>query len=265
MARGLVTKNWLAISKVMLCMLFMCTANAANNLDDNAVELSASAYIPPYVFKDGHHGIEIDIIKHALEKAQLGPLTLHFLSNRRAEAQLRQGKISGAINIPKESGLEGYYSEPLLYFENVAISLAEHNFSIELFSDLHGKSILAFQNAKNYLGPDYAKAITKALSYDEVVNQYAQIDHLMKGWVDVIVLEKRIFQYYLHTFAMNQGRQTKPVTIHALWPPSPRHVVFTDSQLRERFNQGLAELKKTPRYKALLASAPSYAQRQSSK
>ncbi|WP_346654743.1 hypothetical protein [Pseudoalteromonas ruthenica] len=103
------------------------------------------------------------------------------------------------------------------------------------------------------------------MSYDEVVNQYAQIDHLMKGWVDVIVLEKRIFQYYLHTFAMNQGRQTKPVTIHALWPPSPRHVVFTDSQLRERFNQGLAELKKTPRYKALLASAPSYAQRQSSK
>ena len=151
-----------------------------------------------------------------------------------------------------------------MYFENVAISLAEHNFSIEQFSDLHGKSILAFQNAKNYLGPDYTKAITNALNYDEVVNQYAQIDHLMKvGRCDCA--GEAHFQYYLHNFAMNQGQQTKQVAIHALWPPSPRHVVFTDSQLRERFNQGLAELKKTPRYKALLASAPSYAQRQSSK
>ncbi|TMO47808.1 hypothetical protein [Pseudoalteromonas ruthenica] len=83
----------------------------------------------------------------------------------------------------------------------------------------------------------------------------------MKGWVDVIVLEKRIFQYYLHTFAMNQGQQTKAVTIHVLWPPSPRHVVFTDSQLRERFNQGLAELKNTALQgiacqRAIVCSAP---------
>ena len=81
------------------------------------------------------------------------------------------------------------------------ISLKKNNFKINSVYDLSGKSVVSFQNATEFL-PAPFKALTTKLprSYEEVVYQAAQVDQLMKEWVDVVVLEKRVFLYYLQQY-----------------------------------------------------------------
>ena len=234
-------------------------ATASNQIlpPEHKVELAVAQHLPPYFFQSSNEGIEQRIIEQAAELAGLGRVKLHYLSYPRAEIELASGRIHGAINIPKESKVPGYYSDTLLQFQNIAVSLSKNNLTVNHIEDLAKYRVFAFGNAHKYLGMRFANAIKHSPSYEEFANQYAQITHLMSGNAQVIVLDKRIFTYYLRMYEMTHPSES--IKVHPIFKPSPRHIVFHSMAVRDQFNRGLALLKATPRYAHILASAQTLA------
>jgi len=234
---------------LMLCINFKAYCLSSQHTE-KALVIAASAYLPPYMMERTNSGIQLEIVKAALKSQGITQLDIHYMSNKRIEQQLIQGKIDIALNFPATVHADVYKSEALLYYQNVAISLAASEFTINSVYDLAGKSVLAFQNATNFIEPPF-KSITHILrSYDEVINQEAQVDHLMKGWVDVIILERRVFLYYLEKY--KQSAKHLPFVVHPIFQRAPRPAFFNNKALKETFNIGLGKIIDSGEYQAII-------------
>ncbi|MFY8282617.1 substrate-binding periplasmic protein [Pseudoalteromonas sp. SSMSWG5] len=217
---------------------------------EDPIVVAASSYLPPYVIKDNDSGIQLEILKAAFKSQGISNIVVQYMPNKRVEQQLLQGKVDIALNFASGSSTNIYQSEPLLRYQNVAISLAEQNFKIDSIYDLAGKSVLGFQNATNFIEAPF-KSVTRILrSYDEVVNQEAQVDHLMKGWVDVIILERRVFLYYLEQY--KQTAELKPFVVHPIFNEAPRPAFFNSEVLKDTFNTGLGQIVESGEYQAII-------------
>lgn len=205
-----------------------------------SVTLATSKSIPPYIIKEQQSGIQLDIIKQAFSNAGYQVNQLIFTSNLRAERMLKQNAVDAIVNAPN-NGSYAYLSEPVIFYQNIAISLSARQLSIGSIEDLTKFRLMAFQNAKKYLGDRFSQAAEQAKFYTEVSNQSAQLERLYRGQVDVIILDKRIF-HYLNQKRIAQKSPTAPVTKHLIFPESPRLLGFHDPALRDKFNAGLKQL-----------------------
>jgi polar amino acid transport system substrate-binding protein len=217
-----------------LCFSYMGLTQA------QTITLATSKSIPPYIIKDQQSGIQLDIIKQAFNNAGYQVKQLIFTSNLRAERMLQQNAVDAIVNAPN-NGSHAYLSDPVIFYQNVAISLSVRQLKIQSIDDLAKFRLMAFQNAKKYLGEQFSTAAGQAKTYTEVANQSAQLERLYRGQVDVIVLDKRIF-HYLNQQLIAQKRPTAPVTKHLIFPESPRLLGFHDPILRDKFNAGLKQL-----------------------
>ncbi|MAD03984.1 MAG: amino acid ABC transporter substrate-binding protein [Pseudoalteromonas sp.] len=212
--------------------------------------VAASSSLPPYVIEDTNSGIQLEILKAALKSQGISNIDIHYMSNKRAEQQLMHGKVDIVLNFPDALTTRVYKSDELLRYQNVAVSLANKELKINSIYDLAGKSVLAFQNATNFIEAPF-KSVTNILrSYEEVVNQEAQVDHLMKGWVDVIILERRVFLYYFEKY--KQSGEVKPFVVHAIFKEAPRPAYFHSKTLKNVFNLGLDEIIESGEYQAII-------------
>jgi len=212
------------------------------------IVIAASATIPPYVIKKTNSGLQLTLIRAALLEQGLDDIKVIYMSNKRAEQQLHSGGVDILLNYAGERRAGIFPSEPVLSYQNVAVSLRKRQFKIEAIKHLNNKSVLGFQNATAYLPTAFAKAVSTFSSYGEVVNQRAQIDRLMKEWVDVIVLDKRIFHYYNHAYS-----HSLPVNIHTIFPKAPRPAYFNDRALQKIFDEGLLAIKTNGRYQHIVS------------
>lgn len=212
--------------------------------------VAASSFLPPYIVKQSNSGIQIEILKAALQAQGIADPTIHYMSNKRAEQQLLQGKVDIVLNFPPTAIADIYKSEPLVMYQNVAISLATNEFAINSVFDLAGKSVLAFQNAINFIEQPFKSVSENLASYDEVVNQEAQVDHLMKGWVDVIIIERRVFLFYLEKY--KQSSKVLPFVVHPIFKEAPRPAYFSNKALKDSFNLGLGKIIESGEYQAII-------------
>ncbi len=202
--------------------------------------LATSKSIPPYIIEETQSGVQLDRVRLVLEHAGHSIKKIVFTSNKRAELLVKQRKVDAIINAPlTQSGL--HYSDPVIHYQNVAISLTSAGITLDELDQLKHYRIMAFQNASKYLGKAFADVIKQSPFYDEAINQMAQLERLYLKQVDVIILEHRIFEYYNRRYDSN-GRFPSPVTYHYLFPLAPRVLGFHDPKLRDEFNRSLNQL-----------------------
>lgn len=236
-------KNWLTSAMIFFILVASEKIYAA---DLKELKLMTSLSIAPYVIKDENRGIAIDIITEAL--ALKGYKTsFEFVSNKRSQMELNAKRIDGAFNIPPGAITDIFISDPVVEFQNVVVCLEKRNLKIENIKDLNDKNIFAFQDATKFLGQEFEKVVENNPKYNETVNQEAQVYQLYLNRVDVIVLERRIFLYFLSHLGNRINTSAKYV-IHPLFPISPRPVYFIDEKVRNDFNDGLKKLKNNGRY-----------------
>ncbi|MBE0457254.1 transporter substrate-binding domain-containing protein [Pseudoalteromonas sp. KG3] len=215
------------------------------------ITVAVSPSLPPYVFSDDDTGLQLQILKSAFKDQGVTNLDIIYMSNKRAGQSLEQISVDIAINYAGATNSAIYSSQSLLAYQNVAISLKKNNFKINSVYDLSGKSVVSFQNATEFLPAPFKALTTKLRSYEEVVYQAAQVDQLMKEWVDVVVLEKRVFLYYLQQYKATHPIQ--PITIHPIFPEAPRPAYFTSKVLQEIFDMGLAHIIENGEYSKIMA------------
>ncbi|GAA3943989.1 transporter substrate-binding domain-containing protein [Litoribacillus peritrichatus] len=222
--------------KVLALLFFLL---ACSTISAKELIISTSKSIPPYIINETESGLQIDRVRKAFQLAGYHIQKIIFTSNKRAEQLLLEHKVDAIINAPPIPNI--YLSEPVVYFHNVAVTLVSSNITLRNLSDLRSHRIMAFQNAIKFLGEEYRQLMASHLRYDEAVNQNAQLRRLFSGQIDVIILDKRIFEYY-HQQLIEQDRHTQPVKFHYLFEPAPRRLGFYNQTLRNEFNGGLSQL-----------------------
>ena len=210
------------------------------------LEIGVSFSIPPYVIQETNSGLELELLKSALA-VKGHNVNIQYLPLARTFHALKEGKLDGIINT-KENMLEGvFYSDVAIRFQNCAISLKKNQFNIENVTDLQDKSIVAFQQASMLLGNKFNEMATLNSRYREQAKQIIQVKMLMKQRIDVAVMDKNIFIYYLRqsylTGTLTKDEVQQEVICHKVFPPTPYQFAFLSADIRDDFNYGLAQIK----------------------
>lgn len=238
---------------IALIILLFGYIQLACALDKNEpgkqLDIGISFAIPPWVIAENNTGIELDILREALKLSgyQIKP---NYLSFALSYSLFEAGKLDGILNATKASVKTGFFSEPVVTFQNVAISLKEKNFPADIdMGFISDKSIVAFQKASILLGEDFSRAISGNLRYQEVAKQNLQINLLMIRDIDFIIMEKNIFGYYWQQAQSDphliraKSKLNRPVQLHYLFKPTNYRFVFATEQIRDDFDRGLKTIK----------------------
>lgn len=232
---------------------------SAHQAKPTILEVGISMSIPPWVIKENDSGIELDILRESLKTQpyQIVPVYLPF---ERAYKLFETGHLDVVMNAKEGVSDTGYLSQPVVNFQNYAISLAAKNYPVEIpISFLEDKSVVGFQKARHFLGEEYALMAAKNKRYQEVSKQSLQINLLFIREQDFIVMDKSIFGYYWFQATQSkphsrqaQKRFMQAVRFHPLFPKSPYPFLFKNKQVRDNFDAGLATIKADGRYQAVL-------------
>lgn len=244
-----------AASITGLVCLFVC-GTVASVAQAAEVRMSFGLSLPPYVIKESNSGYELEIIKEALavKGHTLKPsfaafgVTKQILKDKGADAAQRGG--------PEMAEADGFYyaAEPTAIYEDVVISLAKNKLAINSLADLKTKTVAAYHGAKEFIGPEYAAAVKANPNYQENSSSKRLVQMVYANGVQATVCDINIFKYVAATLK-GEMDVSQEVTYHRIFPTNTiktNHAVFMDKQIRDDFNAGLAQLKKTGRYKEII-------------
>ncbi|EPJ49580.1 MAG: hypothetical protein OFPI_24240 [Osedax symbiont Rs2] len=235
--------------------LFASFASQAKEL-----KIAIGVELPPYVLNQNSAGIEVDIITEAL-KVKGHTVSFHFIPNLRLPGRLKNREVDASaqnayFDIGKEINTPVYDSATTINYHNFAIAFSDRNFQIQSVADLAGKRVLAFKNATKYLGTEFAEMAKGNDTYKEEAKQSNQVKQLYAGRVEVVISEKRIFNYWKHQ-AETQGEllrknKGKQLQFHTIFDAAPRNVKFLERETRDDFNEGLKFIKASGLYYAII-------------
>lgn len=213
------------------------------------ITMAIGLALPPYNLPDTNSGMEFEIVKEALALKGHN-LTPKYVPFGRVRVEVENRSVDGAFPINEQSGLEVFYSDEHITYENVVITLEKNHLTIATVEDLQSRSVAAFQDATIYLGETYAAMAKANAQYKEIPNQELQINLLYAGRVETVVSDINIFYYYRQR--VTQVDTTQPIVIHRIFPPTPYKVAFRDETVRNDFNAGLQQLRESGRYDAII-------------
>lgn len=244
---------------LLACLLIIIPQQKAVAGEDAAQELviAVSASVPPYIDVSRRSGIEIQIIEQALTRAGYRS-HFKFLSRKGAENHYNAYKVDAVLmNRSDDNATEGFASSDIIAYHNHAISLKQLNFQLKQVSDLSFYQVIGFNNASRYLGAEYRAAVAKSPLYREVEQQIDQVHALYRNIVDVVIADPRVFSHLQKEVQATTG-QFFEVVSHSLFPESPRYLVFLNARVRDKFDQGLVNIRSDGRYESILAALNSH-------
>ena len=219
--------------------------NNTNRVLDVVVGLAK----PPYVIPKGDKGYELELISAVLEAMEISPRYI-YVPLGRSVSLLDQGMGEALLTINKFIvPNDEIRTVPYITYKNVAISLKNKALKVNNIADLDEKKVAAFQYAHKYLGYEFSQIASKNQSYIEVPNQFQQVQLLLEGRVDIVVMDINIFNHIYRTLA--EKETTDELSIHPIFPDSPYSMAFKDPNLVETFNSAFKKYSLTKEYRSL--------------
>lgn len=231
----------------LISMLLLCSCSWSHE----TLRLLVAVSIPPYIIKESNSGIELDIVR-----ASLGPQGYRiqpvYVPGGRLRANFEKDSIDGSFTTNENAELPAFYSDEYICFQNSAVSLEEDSLKIDTVADLVGKRIIAWQDARIYMGEAYQKSIELAESYYELANQINQVNMLYIKRCEVIIIDINIFKYLSNT--PSKIPKDAPVIIHDIFPKTCYKIAFKEERHVRDFNKGLTALKSNNEYQKIIDS-----------
>lgn len=204
---------------------------------------------PPYVFEKENSGLEVELFREAARAAGY-EVKSFFGPMERIKAMLMNGELDAITNTNINEQLHLFNSEPFIEYHNYAIALKKRNLKIEKISDLKKYSIASFQRSRDLLGDEYSKMVKENKQYHEFADQKLRNIQLFKERADVIIADKRIFEYF-NTQLDDSIDQKQPVVMYDLFKPIRYQAAFRSKTAMQDFNKGLSKIKKNGTYRRL--------------
>ena len=238
-----------AFGMFLLAMMMGVLLCPNSHAEPKELTFAVGLALAPYNIPEKNSGIEMDIVREALEMKGYRIKTKYVPFARRIR-EIAGGEVDGVLTVNENSELDVFLSDQHIVCENVAVSLKKNNFKIEKIGDLKDKSILTFQNARKYLGKEFVAAAEASPDYREISKQELQINLLYGDRVDVIVLDENIF--YHHRKKNKMVDTTQPIDMWHIFSKLPFRVGFVDKKVRDDFNDGLKQLHSSGRYEEII-------------
>ncbi len=210
---------------------------------------------PPYVMQDASTGISVELFKRVFGKLDR-PFIPKYVGNVRMERMLSNGEIDIAVEV-KKTDPRMFYSKEFVSYQNFIIVRQTDKARISAFADLAGKSVCTWQQADEHLGREFQEAM-ESFSYHEFVDQEAQVRVFLGGRCNVIVIDEKIFKYWVERLRGDPVFAKRIVSTDFFYQPVPGqsknvfYVGFRDGDLRNRFDRELDVLKANGKYDEIL-------------
>lgn len=186
---------------------------------------------------DGQSGLQLDIIKAALACENIDVEFINVPASR-SITSYQSLNADGVVTLPSHFEYPSLFmTDSYIEYENVIVTIADLNLSINSFIDLGDISTAAFQNARKFLPDEYRNAVEIAIDYREVADQAEQVEMLFSHRVEAIVLDFSIFKHMVLTSKNPLYKQA--FTIHRMFKPNQYSAGFNSEELQQAFAKGL--------------------------
>lgn len=206
------------------------------------VRVAFATTLEPFVFAESHSGIEVEIVRSVLQRLghTLQPV---YVPNARVGHLFERRQVDVAATSLPGPGVSGFFSEPYIVFQNIAVTLAERKLQLDSIADMAGLKVVAFQKAGIYLGDEFRQMAQGNPKYREIADHLGQNRLLYRGGADVIVIERHVFDYQNKVLGVARYPESvRQVHIHPLFPPTPYRMRFHDKALRDAFDLEFAAI-----------------------
>jgi polar amino acid transport system substrate-binding protein len=215
------------------------------------VRFGTGQSLMPYTIEETQSGLELDIVREAMQRAGYR-IEVEFFPMARVAWALQTGKVDAAMPMAETAGLDGIcYSASHIRYQNVAVTLGNRGVNLDRVADLQDKDVVAFQYARKYLGSEFGAMADSNPRYREIAHQDQQVEWLYTGATEVIVLDINIFRFQQQQ--LRASLRPQAVAIHPLFSPNDYKVGFRDRTLCDAFNVGLAAIRADGSYQAIQA------------
>jgi len=234
---------------ILLLLLLAGFATPALAAEKPELRVTISLDIPPYVMDKADSGLEIDILRQALEGYRLQFTQLPYEQLQTAVPE-KLADVSVGVQAD-DSGVN--YSIDFITFANFAISKKADAVKIDKVADLRNFQVLTWENAYLELGDKFETLFSPQSplrkNYIEVADQKEQVRMFWEGQGRVIVIDYSIFVY----FSRELGHDVNEASFHAIFKPVTNFKAgFRDADLRDRFNQAVKAMCKDGSYTELM-------------
>jgi polar amino acid transport system substrate-binding protein len=234
---------------VKLGLAVLMVMGMAHNASAQELKLGVGLSLPPYIIQEGDTGIEVEVIRGALPAD--AKIKLVYLPFARVKVSLSDGSTDAITPVNEAAGIkDAVYSDSHITYQNVAVSLKSKGIKVGSIADLGKLRIVAFQDATLYLGKDYAAMAKGNPNYTEFPSQENQVKMLFSERADVIVMDINIYKYFKSK--IKDVDVSKEVTIAEIFPATEYKVAFKSKEAAAQFNAGLAKLKSSGKYAAII-------------
>lgn len=210
--------------------------------------------IPPYAIQSKNDGILVQIFTAAFSAVGFKVIPV-FASNKRLLILVSNGDIDGFAHAPKmakELRQKNIFAAGISFdFMNYAISLKTRGLNIVTRKDLHALRVVAFQNARVIMGEELTKEIPHFKSYKEVASQLSQIHHLGLNRADIIISDRKIFEYFNYLYK-KETSNTLSVNYHQVFSSNPHIPIFKQKEIRDLFVTGYHKIIRNKKYDGIM-------------
>lgn len=243
------------VSRVICLIIGLLMQTILHAEQEDSLTIAFTFSMPPYLSEDLHSGIELDIIKAALEVADSKMLVIDNVHYLRAIELTKAGQVdliaSNKSNQIYSQQIPGIYtSDTTINYVDCAISLKQRDFKLDNMDDYKDKRIWAFKSANLSLGEAFHKMALSNPNYTENVDQKKQIDMLAMDRIDVAISDRNIF---MHRLKASDRYADLQFDYHTIGSPTARAVRSTNKALIDKLNEGLAEIRLNGSYEKILA------------
>jgi polar amino acid transport system substrate-binding protein len=243
--------KWTLYQGVVAGLVLLC----ATRLPAKELVIAFTLDTPPYVKDDAKSGISIDLVRAALKPKGYTFTVRQMPYGELADAVETKGVDAAATVTESDNGT--FYSKNYVAFHNVAITKKDAGIQLDTIADLKGKTIVAWQNAYEDLGPEFKSLFGPKVKapyrekYREIADQKQQVEMFWKGDAEVIVIDRAVMRWFTKELA-GQVDTSAPLEYHKIFRPQTRfRVDFKSKQVRDDFDAGLKELRSSGMYRKI--------------
>lgn len=204
----------------------------------------------PYFIAKGESGIFTDILKAVfLHMPDYQPHFVFGHSNNGLWASFTAGRLDAVANLFDSVTTDACRSDPVFRFRDIAMTLADNNLSIDSIAALEGKSVVTFEGARNFFGPEFARVVMPD-RYQEVRKPELQTRMLYGRRYQVSVGDMFIFLDSVEKLS-GIGARVEAVAFHDIFPVLVTRMGFHDPVACSQFNEALRKIKASGEYEAI--------------
>lgn len=228
-----------------LCFSLLSIISQPVLAESHRIQVLVGLHKPPYLDLTSGSGYELELLTELFVLAGLRAEFTH-VPNGRLLPLFKSGAFDAVTLQPMHTMQpEYFYSCPYIHYQNVVATLADNQQDIHTLADLAKQRVIAFQTAEQVLGEEFRWAITQMADYSETVDQKTQVDMLLRGRADAIILDRNILGRHL------DARAVEPALRLLSLPGGFYRVAFHRQELAAAFDQAQQQLWQQPAFTEL--------------